>query len=366
LDTVESNTNTAISNLNSRVATEESTRSTADAAAASRLTTVEATAAKVRVFRQSTPPTAYFVGDQWYDTGNGNKLKVWNGSAWADTDDVRIAATAAAVTTETTARISGDSALASQVTSLSTTVGGHTTSISNIASSLNGTQGRYGITIDNNGFVTGFSLLSDTSNGNPTSVSQHKAVKAIVMTHMSESTKALFDMCKRYFDNCPAALKPSTKYSSRKELSFDKLDSSYMVATAGGEGIGRGETLQLAHLSEAAFYPPHVAKDNINGLMQAIPNARGAYPRAKRKPWRPTPQRLAPKRNPPNPKTTKAPTPPIKKAPRRKPRAKTLTNPTRMPAKTKSTPRIPRRPWVTMQSSRSRSTAKSWMYRSRT
>lgn len=106
-------------------------------------------------------------------------------------------------------------------------------------------------------------------------VSQHKAVKAIVMTHMSESTKALFDMCKRYFDNCPAALKPSTKYSSRKELSFDKLDSSYMVATAGGEGIGRGETLQLAHLSEAAFYPPHVAKDNINGLMQAIPNARG-------------------------------------------------------------------------------------------
>jgi len=106
-------------------------------------------------------------------------------------------------------------------------------------------------------------------------VTQHKAVKAIVMTHQAESTKALFDMCKRYFDNCPQTLRPSTKYSSRKELSFDKLDSSYMVATAGGEGIGRGETLQLAHLSEAAFYPPHIAKENINGLMQAIPNARG-------------------------------------------------------------------------------------------
>lgn len=104
---------------------------------------------------------------------------------------------------------------------------------------------------------------------------QHKAVKAIVMTHQAESTKALFDMVRRYYENCPEAVKPKTKYSSRKELSFDVLDSSYMVATAGGEGVGRGETLQLAHLSEAAFYPPATARENINGLMQAIPNSPG-------------------------------------------------------------------------------------------
>lgn len=106
-------------------------------------------------------------------------------------------------------------------------------------------------------------------------VSQHKAQKAIVMTHQAESTKALFDMVKRYHEHCPEILKPHTKYSSRKELNFDLLDSSYMVATAGGEGVGRGETLQLAHLSEAAFYPPATGKENINGLMQAIPNAKG-------------------------------------------------------------------------------------------
>ena len=105
--------------------------------------------------------------------------------------------------------------------------------------------------------------------------SQHKAQKAIVMTHHSDSTKALFDMVKRYHDGCPEILKPQTKYSSRKELSFNVLDSSYMVATAGGEGIGRGETLQLAHLSEAAFYPPATAKENINGLLQAVPNEKG-------------------------------------------------------------------------------------------
>jgi hypothetical protein len=107
--------------------------------------------------------------------------------------------------------------------------------------------------------------------------SQHRATKALVMTHLSESTKALFEMTKRFHENCPEVLKPHTKYSSRKELSFDVLDSSYMVATAGGDGVGRGETLQLAHLSEAAFYPAATARDNINGLFQAIPNAKGTF-----------------------------------------------------------------------------------------
>jgi hypothetical protein len=107
--------------------------------------------------------------------------------------------------------------------------------------------------------------------------SQHKAQKALVMTHKGESTTALFNMTKRYHDNVPAILKPSTKYSSRKELTFDILDSSYMVATAGGDGVGRGETLQLVHMSEAAFYPAATVRENINGLMQSVPNANGTF-----------------------------------------------------------------------------------------
>jgi hypothetical protein len=107
--------------------------------------------------------------------------------------------------------------------------------------------------------------------------SQHKAQKALVMTHKGESTTALFNMTKRYHDNCPEVLQPHTKYSSRKELAFDILDSSFMVATAGGDGVGRGETLQLAHLSEAAFYPSATVRENINGLLQSIPNADGTF-----------------------------------------------------------------------------------------
>jgi hypothetical protein len=106
-------------------------------------------------------------------------------------------------------------------------------------------------------------------------VSQRKACKALVVTHHSDSTRALFDMTKRYHENCPELLKPHTKYSSRRELTFDVLDSSYVVATAGGESIGRGETLTHVHASELAFWQKSTALENWNGMTQAVPNKPG-------------------------------------------------------------------------------------------
>jgi len=104
-------------------------------------------------------------------------------------------------------------------------------------------------------------------------VSQNKARKAMVITHHADSTRALFDMTKRYHENCPEILKPHTKYSSRRELSFDVLDSSYVVATAGGDSVGRGETLTHVHASELAFWPKSTAQDIWNGLAQAVPSS---------------------------------------------------------------------------------------------
>lgn len=106
-------------------------------------------------------------------------------------------------------------------------------------------------------------------------ISQHTAQKGLVVTHHADSTRALFDMTKRYFDLTPEILKPHSKYSSRKELQFDILDSSYVVATAGGDGIARGETFTQAHLSELAFWPNATAKDNFNAISQAIPSSKG-------------------------------------------------------------------------------------------
>jgi hypothetical protein len=106
-------------------------------------------------------------------------------------------------------------------------------------------------------------------------LSQHAAQKGLVATHVADSTRALFDMYQRIHDNVPEMLKPSTKYSSRQELKFDKLDSGIMIATAGAKGVARGETLTVAHLSELAFWPPATANDNLNAIFQAIPDTPG-------------------------------------------------------------------------------------------
>jgi hypothetical protein len=106
-------------------------------------------------------------------------------------------------------------------------------------------------------------------------LSQHAANKGIVIAHVAESTKALFDMYRRIHAECPELLKPSTRYSSRRELVFDKLDTALTVATAGGDGIARGETITHAHLSELGFWPNATANDNLNAVLQAIPNTAG-------------------------------------------------------------------------------------------
>jgi hypothetical protein len=106
-------------------------------------------------------------------------------------------------------------------------------------------------------------------------LSQRKASKGLVMAHEGLSTQTLFDMYNRIHENVPEIVKPHTKYSSRTELVFDKIDSALRVATAGGRGVARGETLTVAHLSEVAFWPTAFANANFNGLVKAVPKTKG-------------------------------------------------------------------------------------------
>jgi hypothetical protein len=106
-------------------------------------------------------------------------------------------------------------------------------------------------------------------------LSQQRSKKGLVVAHIADSTRALFDMYRRTHDLVPEVVRPATKYSSRKELSFSALDTGLMVATAGGDAIARGETITHAHLSEQAFWPKATASDNLNALLAAIPDADG-------------------------------------------------------------------------------------------
>jgi hypothetical protein len=64
---------------------------------------------------------------------------------------------------------SSNSAAAVRISSLSSTVGGHTTSIQTTATSVNGLSGQYSVKIDSNGHVAGFGLSNTTVNSTPSS-----------------------------------------------------------------------------------------------------------------------------------------------------------------------------------------------------
>lgn len=118
--TVTNNFNT----LNASIVTEQTARADGDSANASSISVVSATAnAKNRTYRQTTAPaTGLVVGDVWFDSDDNNKAYRWTGSAWTATDDSRIAANAAAIITEQTARADADSAIATSVTQLTARV----------------------------------------------------------------------------------------------------------------------------------------------------------------------------------------------------------------------------------------------------
>jgi len=104
-------------------------------------------------------------------------------------------------------------------------------------------------------------------------VSHHRGLRCFILTHEQEATNNLFGMVERYHEHCPSLVKPSTGAANAKELFFDKLESGYAVGTAGTKAVGRSQTIQLFHGSEAAFWPN--AATHFAGVVQAIPDLTG-------------------------------------------------------------------------------------------
>lgn len=101
----------------------------------------------------------------------------------------------------------------------------------------------------------------------------HKTVtkrgkKSFILTHHADSTRALFEMTKRYSENLDHELFPQPDKKNDNTLMFDGLGSGYRVGTAGSVEVGRGMTNQYLHLSEYAFYKD-AAKIGM-GLMNTV------------------------------------------------------------------------------------------------
>ena len=69
----------------------------------------------------------------------------------------------------------------------------------------------------------------------------------------SNSVSIFNDKARVVYDRLPDELKPSEKFNSKREMFFDKLNSSWRVDTA-TEQVGRSRTLSAVHFSEVAFY----------------------------------------------------------------------------------------------------------------
>lgn len=109
-------------------------------------------------------------------------------------------------------------------------------------------------------------------------------VNTLIVAHRDDSTAALFEMNKLFFDYLPKALQPMRKNSNAKELVFENptrdkdekrrrpgLRSRIRCITAGGKGAGRSLTQNNVHLSEFAFWPGDKMK-TLLGIMQSVPD----------------------------------------------------------------------------------------------
>ena len=126
--------------------------------------------------------------------------------------------------------------LAAQISTVRTTVDGHTTSIQTNATSIDGIQGKYSVKIDNNGYVTGYGLISSANTGTPTSEFMVVADK---------------------FSIAPVA----TSYSASDGSPFFHLTSS---TTINGAYVPAGTYMKAAYIHNAAINNAQIADAAID------------------------------------------------------------------------------------------------------
>lgn len=92
-----------------------------------------------------------------------------------------------------------------------------------------------------------------------------------------DNTKAIFiDKAKVMYNFLPSILKPTEKFNSVNELYFDKINSSWRIASATAN-VGRSRTLSFIHFSEVAFFKCSLADLQKSIVEAATENAFCVY-----------------------------------------------------------------------------------------
>ena len=89
--------------------------------------------------------------------------------------------------------------------------------------------------------------------------------EGLTLADKSKNADAIFqNKAKFIYNRLPAILKPTEKYNSKKQLLFEKLNSSWEVDTA-TKDVGRSRTINFFHGSEAGFW-----KDGISEIQAGL------------------------------------------------------------------------------------------------
>ena len=104
-------------------------------------------------------------------------------------------------------------------------------------------------------------------------LTQNQFYKAALLAHDQKTSETLFEMTKRIYEFHPEDNRPSISNSSKREMVFDQLKSEYNIYTAGSPQAGRGNTPQILHASEVAFWGK--AEHVLAGLFQGVPKTDG-------------------------------------------------------------------------------------------
>ena len=96
----------------------------------------------------------------------------------------------------------------------------------------------------------------------------NKNFQGFTLADKSDNSEAIFQNKAKFpYSQLPDCLKPTEKYNNRKQLLFEKINSSWAVDTA-TKDVGRSRTVNFFHGSECAFW-----KDGIAPIQGALGEA---------------------------------------------------------------------------------------------
>lgn len=122
-----------------------------------------------------------------------------------------------------------------------------------------------------------FLVLKGRQFGATTAITAYQLARAITQKNFSgitladviDNTNTIFEKKAKFpYNNLPELIQPVTKYNNRREFLFSKLNSSWYISTAGNKDVGRSNTINFFHGSEAAFWGS--ISDIVTGLGEAL------------------------------------------------------------------------------------------------